>query len=79
MLCMYLRSKYEGPILQDTLHSERVVGSLKNCCFRGQVGGLYKLDVTNKSHQAMNSKALSIEIHWHQMYGHINSHGLLLL
>jgi len=44
-----------------------------------RVGGLYKLDVTSKIHQALTSTTMSIESLWHQRYGHINYHDLLLL
>ena len=39
---------------------------------RVKVEGLYKLDVTSKSHQALTSTTMSIESLWHQRYGHIN-------
>jgi hypothetical protein len=44
-----------------------------------RVGGLYKLDVTNKNHQALTYATMPIENLWHQRYGHINYHDLLLL
>lgn len=44
-----------------------------------RVGELYKLDVTNKNHQALTSTILSIERLWHHTYGHINYHDLLWL
>jgi len=44
-----------------------------------RVGGLYKLDVTNKNHQALNSATMPTKTLWHQRYGHINYHDLLLL
>lgn len=44
-----------------------------------RVGGLYKLDVTNKSHQILTSTTMSIESIWHISYGHRNYHDLLLL
>jgi hypothetical protein len=43
------------------------------------VGGLYKLDVTSKEHHALTSATMPTEIPWHQSYGHINHHDLLLL
>jgi hypothetical protein len=43
------------------------------------VGGLYKLNVTNKAHHALTSATMPIESLWHQRYGHINHPDLLLL
>ena len=43
------------------------------------VGGLYKLNVTRKGHQALAYTTMSIEVLWHQRYGHLNYHDLLLL
>jgi hypothetical protein len=44
-----------------------------------RAGCLYKLDVTSKAHYALTSTTISIEILWHQRYGHINDPDLLLL
>ena len=44
-----------------------------------RVGGLYKLDVTSKEHHALISVTMPTESLWHQRYGHINHHDLLLL
>ena len=44
-----------------------------------RVGGLYKLDVTMKGHQALASIAMSTEFLCHQRYGHLNYNDLLLL
>jgi len=46
---------------------------------RVRAGGLYKLDVTNKEHHALTSATMPTESLWHQRYGHINHHDLLLL
>jgi hypothetical protein len=43
------------------------------------VGGLYKLDVTDKNHQALASATMPRETLWHQRYGHIDYHDLFLL
>lgn len=43
-----------------------------------RVGGLYKIDITRKTHQEFSSIAISIESLWHQRYGHMNYHDLLL-
>ena len=44
-----------------------------------RVGVLYKLDVTSKNHQALTSATMPTKTLWHQRYGHINYHDLLLL
>jgi hypothetical protein len=44
-----------------------------------RAGGLYKLDVTNKSHHALTFSTMPTKIIWHQTYGHINHPDLLLL
>eukprot|EP00253_Pinus_taeda_P019494 PITA_19494 len=44
-----------------------------------KVGGLYKLDVTRKSHQGLASTTMSTVDLWHQRYGHLNHKDLLLL
>lgn len=44
-----------------------------------RVGGLYKLDVTRKSHQALASTTMSTIDLWHQRYGHLNHKYLMLL
>jgi hypothetical protein len=44
-----------------------------------RAGGLYKLDVTSKEHHALTSATMPTESLWHQRYGHINHHDLLLL
>ena len=44
-----------------------------------RVGGLYKLDVTRKSHQALASTTISTIDLWHQRYGHLNHKDLMLL
>jgi hypothetical protein len=46
---------------------------------RVRVGGLYKLDVTRKNHQALASTTMSQEELWHQRYGHLNHNDLMLL
>jgi hypothetical protein len=51
----------------------------KIVALRVTVGGLYKLDVTSKNHQALTSATMPTETLWHQRYGHINYHDLLLL
>jgi hypothetical protein len=43
------------------------------------VGGLYKLDVTVESHQALLSTSVSIKELWHLRYGHLNIKYLVLL
>ena len=44
-----------------------------------RAGGLYKLDVTSKEHHALISATMPTKSLWHQRYGHINHHDLLLL
>jgi hypothetical protein len=44
-----------------------------------RVGGLYKLDVTVESHQALLSTSVSTEELWHLRYGHLNLKDLVLL
>lgn len=43
------------------------------------MGGLYKIDVTNKSHHVLTSTTMTTKVFWHQRYGHLNYHDLLLL
>jgi hypothetical protein len=43
-----------------------------------RVGGLYKLDVTRKDHQALASTTMSMEELWHQRYGHLNHNDLMM-
>jgi hypothetical protein len=60
-------------IVKDLLdHFQTVVTGVR-------VGGIYKLDVTNKAHHALTSATMPTEILWHQRYGHINHTDLLLL
>jgi transposase InsO family protein len=44
-----------------------------------RVGGLYKLDVTRRDHQALASTTMSMEELWHQRYGHLNHNDLMML
>ena len=44
-----------------------------------RVGGLYKLDVMKNGHQALASTGMSTIELWHQRYGHLNHHDLMLL
>ena len=44
-----------------------------------RIGGLYKLDVMRKNHQDLTSATMPTKNLWHQRYGHINYHDLLLL
>jgi hypothetical protein len=43
------------------------------------IGGLYKLDVTRGTHQALTSTTMSIVELWHRRYGHLNQNELVLL
>jgi len=60
-------------IVKDLMDHSKLIAS------RVRFGGLYKLDVMRKSHQALTSTDMSIEIISHKSYGHINYHDLLLL
>ena len=40
------------------------------------IGGLYKLDMSKSTHQALESIAMTIEEIWHQRYGNINQNDL---
>ena len=44
-----------------------------------RVGGLYKLDVTRRDHQALASTTMSMEELWHQRYGNLNHNDLMML
>jgi hypothetical protein len=44
-----------------------------------RAGGLYKLDVTSKSHHTLTFATMPTEILWHQRYGHNNQPDSLLL
>jgi hypothetical protein len=56
-----------------------LLDQFKTVAMRVRAGGLYKLDVTNKTHHALTSTTMPIENLWHQRYGHINHPDLLLL
>jgi hypothetical protein len=56
-----------------------LLDQFKTVATRVRAGGLYKIDVINKAHHALNFVTMPIEILWHQRYGHINHPNLLLL
>jgi len=58
--------------------SERHSRSLQGYYHSTRVGGLYKLDVTRKSHEALESTTISTVEIWHQRYGHLNHNDLML-
>ena len=59
--------------VKDLLHHYRTIA-------KGvRAGGLYKLDVTSKAHHALTTTTMPTKNLWHQRYGHINHHDLLLL
>jgi hypothetical protein len=60
-------------IVKDLLDQYKTVAT------RVRAGGLYKLDVTSKKHHAPTSATMPTLSLWHQRYGHINQHDLLLL
>jgi hypothetical protein len=60
-------------IVKDLLDQFKIVAT------RVRAGGLYKLDVTSKTHHTPASTTMPIENLWHQRYGHINHPDLLLL
>jgi hypothetical protein len=60
-------------IMKDLLDHFQTVAT------RVKEGGLYKLDVTSKSHHSLTFATMPTDILWHQRYGHINHHDLLLL
>ena len=44
-----------------------------------RIGGLYKLDVTRGTHQALTSTTMSTVELWHRRYGHLNKNDLVPL
>jgi hypothetical protein len=79
-LCVHnYRSEFEGQFFKTHCIVKDLLDHYQPVASGVRVGGLYKLDVTNKNHQALTSATMSTEILWHQRYGHINYHDLLLL
>ena len=64
--------KYQCHI-KDIRNHFKIVATGSRC------GGLYKLDVSKDGHQALASTVITTEELWHQRYGHINHHDLVLL
>ena len=60
-------------------HIKDIRNHYKTVATGSRCGGLYKLDVCKDSHQALASTIITTEELWHQRYGHINHHDLMLL
>jgi transposase InsO family protein len=60
-------------LIKDIRNHYKTVATGSRC------GGLYKLDVCADSHLALASTITTTEQLWHQRYGHINHHDLILL
>ena len=60
-------------------HVKDIQNHFKIVATGSRCGGLYKLDVSKDSHQALASTIITIEEIWHERYGHINHHDLVLL
>lgn len=67
----------------EFVKSQCIVKDIQDChmvvATGTRVGGLYKLDVTRHSYQALASTTMSTKELWHQWYGHLNHNDLMLM